>query len=113
MSRREFPAKVKVLAFRRANGHCESCTAFLRVGKFHYDHVNPDAMTGEPTLENCRVLCLACHSAKTRGDITKISRAKRREAKHIGAKAPSRHPLPGGKRSPWKIKINGEVVART
>ena len=30
--RREFPPKVKLAAFQRANGHCENCTAMLMAG---------------------------------------------------------------------------------
>lgn len=111
MSRREFPAKVMVAAFERAKGHCESCGARLTTGKFHYDHVIPDAMGGQPTLENCAVLCTSCHGTKTRTqDVPAIARAKRRHAKHIGAKQPNR--FPGSRDSKFKRKLNGEVVLR-
>lgn len=82
--RKEFPAKIKVLAFKRAGGRCEGCGAFLVAGKSAFDHDNPDGLTGEPTLENCRVLCLACHGVKTGQDITNIAKAKRRERRHMG-----------------------------
>lgn len=103
MSRQEFTAKVKVAAFERAAGRCEACTAPLRVGKTHYDHVIPDAMGGSPTIENCAVLCASCHGAKTAGqDVPSIARAKRRQAKHIGAKGPSKWRKPSGVRFDWK-----------
>lgn len=112
-ARREFPAKVKVAAYERSAGRCECCTARLAVGKFHYDHRVPDAMGGEPTLDNCEVLCTACHSAKTTGsDVPAIAKAKRREARHIGAKARTRSPLPGGRDSKWKKRLDGTVVPR-
>ena len=108
MSRQEFPAKVKVAAFERANRRCECCTAPLRPGKTHYDHVIPDAMGGSPTIENCAVLCTACHGAKTtRQDVPSIARAKRLQAKHIGAKGPSKW-----RQSKFKRKVSGEVVLR-
>ena len=113
MMRREFPKAVKLAAFQRANGRCEECSARLMVGAFHYDHRVPDALGGEPTLENCRVLCRACHAVKTAAqDVPSIAKAKRNEARHIGAKAPSRTPLPFGRRSRFKRKISGEIVAR-
>ncbi len=85
--RREFPTKVKAAAFARADGHCEGCLGWLYIGKFHYDHRIPDALGGEPTLDNCVVLCVACHGEKTaKHDVPAIAKAKRREAKHIGAK---------------------------
>jgi 5-methylcytosine-specific restriction protein A len=88
--RKEFSAKVKAEAFRRAAGRCESCTSFLVVGKFAYDHDNPDGLTGEPTLANCRVLCNACHGRKTKLDVRNIAKAKRRERNAAGIKKPRR-----------------------
>jgi len=89
--RREFSAKVRVAAFKRAGGSCEGCTAKLYTGKFAYDHRIPDQLGGEPTLENCQVLCSACHGEKTAGqDVPRIAKAKRNEAKHLGARLRSR-----------------------
>ena len=90
-ARRPFPTKVMVAAFDRAKDHCEGCGAPLRVGRFHYDHIVPDAMGGEPTLENCAVLCLSCHGEKTtKRDVPTIAKVKRIRAKHIGATRPKR-----------------------
>jgi len=86
--RREFSAKTKIEAFKRCGGHCESCTAKLYTGKFDYDHDNPDGLTGDPTLDNCRVLCRSCHSIKTPHDVATIAKAKRRERRHAGIKKP-------------------------
>src|SRR3990167_11110593 len=116
--RHEFPARVKVARFKMCGGMCEGilangtrCGARLTIGKFRYDHTNPDALTGLPTLENCRCLCLQCDAPKTAKDQTDIARAKRREAVHLGATR-SATPLPGGKQSKWKRKVSGEVVLR-
>ena len=109
MSRREFPAKVKAKAFERAGGHCEKCTAYLTVGKFHYDHVLPDALGGEPTLSNCEVLCTNCHGAKTaKEDVPRIAKTRRTRAKHIGAtkKKSAFH------NTRFKKKVSGDVVPR-
>jgi 5-methylcytosine-specific restriction protein A len=83
----------------------------LQPGRIAYDHSNPDGLTGSNDLANCRVLCIACHKQKTRGDVRDIAKAKRRHAGHVGAKT-SRNPLPGGKLSHWKRKLNGLVVRR-
>lgn len=110
MSRREFPPKVKVAAFQRANGRCEECGVRLVAGNGpNYDHRVSDGLGGEPTLENCEVLCIPCHGEKTRKrDIPAIAKAKRREAKHIGAHKP-RSPL---RNERFKRKVTGEVVPR-
>lgn len=63
--RREFSKTVRLQAAKRANGRCEACHRKLSVGEFHYDHDTPDGLGGEPTLENCKVLCLTCHRIKT------------------------------------------------
>jgi 5-methylcytosine-specific restriction protein A len=76
--RREFSKAVKRDAAKRCEGKCEECGIRLRSGGFHYDHVNPDYFGGEPTLENCQVLCLRCHDIKTgQKDIPDIARSKR------------------------------------
>lgn len=112
MSRREFPKKVQRDAFVRAAGNCEGCGARLTLGKFAYDHVNPDGLTGEPTLENCQVLCDPCHKAKTRKDVADIARAKRREDAHRGIKKSNGPPIPGSRNSLWKRKFDGTLVRR-
>ena len=94
--RREFSRKVMSQAFDRSGGHCEICTAKLYPGKFAYDHILPDQMGGEPTLENCQVICTNCHSAKTFGeDIQTIRKSDRVRDKFRGAKRSSR-PLGNG-----------------
>lgn len=87
MSRREFSKQVRRDAFLRAKGLCEGkeCGARLTVGKFHYDHDIADGLGGEPTLENCMVLCVACHRTKTRTrDVPAIAKTKRIQDREIG-----------------------------
>lgn len=111
MSRREFDNKTRALAFKRAGGNCEKCTARLSVGKFRYDHILPDFLGGEPTLENCQVICAACDEVKTyTQDIPRIAKTKRQHAKHIGAS--KRSTFPCSRDSKWKKKIDGSVVSR-
>lgn len=112
MSRREFPARIKVAAFERAKGSCEGCGSHLTVGKYAYDHDNPDGLTGAPTLENCKVLCTVCHSEKTKRDVADIAQAKRRQAAFVGAKAKTSRPIPGSRASGIKKFMDGRVVRR-
>lgn len=111
--RREFPKQVKRDAFLRAGGRCEnkSCRAFLTTGKFHYDHDIPDGLGGEPILDNCMVLCFACHGEKTRKrDVPAIAKAKRVSDKHLGIRKPSRFAC--SRDSRFKKTIDGRVVLR-
>jgi 5-methylcytosine-specific restriction enzyme A len=83
----EFTTKIKLAAFQRAKGRCEECRT--RIISAEYDHRIAWAMGGESTLENCVCLCAKCHRLKTSSqDIPQIAKAKRREAKHIGATKP-------------------------
>ncbi len=84
--RREFSKEVKRLALKRADKQCErpSCGALFGV-KFHFDHDIADGLGGEPTLENCKVLCHVCHAEKTtKHDIPLIAKTKRISDKHNG-----------------------------
>ena len=109
--RHEFSAKVKAAAALRADGHCEQCTRKLMTGDYHYDHDIPDGLGGDPTLDNCRVLCRSCHSAKsTLKDIPRIAKAKRNYSKARGIRKPSKFAC--GRDSRFKKKLSGEVVLR-
>lgn len=112
MSRREFSKQVKREALQRAAGQCEGekCGALFGV-KFHFDHVIADGLGGEPTLDNCAVLCHVCHNEKTRKhDVPLIAKTKRIQDRHNSIKKPSR--FPGSRNSRWKKKIDGRVVLR-
>jgi hypothetical protein len=66
--RTEFPQSVRKAAFRRCcrDGipYCEGCGNQIR-GTPIYEHVIPDGLGGEPTLENCKVHCKTCADVKT------------------------------------------------
>ena len=103
-TRREFPAKVKLAAWRRCRGICEgeNCGAKLTPGKFVYDHATPDQLGGGPTLDNCQVLCSACNKPKTAKDAGDIAKAKRLELRRLGIKKPRTMRV-------WR-KFNSELV---
>ena len=123
--RKEFPQSVKLKAWERSGGNCEGCGSKLFPGKFQYDHTNPDASGGKPTLNNCKVLCSggkdSCHYKKTYGtkstklgsDVYEIAKGKRlakkakgkKEKKHNWAKRPFGN-------SRFKKKLNGTVEKR-
>src|SRR5262249_9898637 len=92
-SRREFPAKVKEQAYERANGRCEipECGSELELGRFHYDHIVPDAIGGGNDLGNCQVICILCHRDKTGGkDAPVIAKNRRIRRKLKGIKKQSK-----------------------
>lgn len=109
--RQEFPGKVRAAAFDRSGGKCEACGAKL-IGSNtpRYDHRVPDAVGGQPTLENCQVLCRNCHGAKTeKQDVPAIARTKRIRRKHINAADKSRgFRKPPLGYDPWRRRMTGE-----
>jgi 5-methylcytosine-specific restriction protein A len=105
MARKEFSKAVKVAAIKRATRDgvtfCEECGCLAK--SWEIDHANPDGLTGEPTLENAVLLCVPCHREKTRADVGKIAKAKRREAAHLGVrKEPTLKSAPMPKAEPQR-----------
>ena len=117
--RQEFKTQTKREAFERSEGLCEGlrssgerCNANLKHKPYHFDHVIPDAIGGDNSLQNCAVLCTDCHLEKTtKRDVPIIAKSKRISDKHLGIKKPSR--FPGSRNSKFKKKISGEVVLRS
>ncbi len=103
--RREFHPKVMIAAWDRANGACEQCKTGKRLlpGDIFYDHRIPDALGGEPTLENCQVLCRSHHDAKThKQDVPTIAKSKRTRKRAAGIRKPRSI-------TRWR-KMNGDPV---
>lgn len=106
-SRREFPRRVKLAAWDRSGGRCETCGRKLRPGDgIEYDHRVPAEQGGTNKPENCQVLCRWCHAAKTGEDMKTIAKGRRVRAGHANAKTPKRR-LPGARGSGWKARLDG------
>src|SRR5262245_18013910 len=86
MARLKFSNTTKLAAWKRAAGQCEKCTAILVQGKYHYDHVIPTYFCEDAGgIDNCQVLCTACHYDKTgTRDIPAIAKSKRIRLRHAG-----------------------------
>lgn len=113
MVRRHISTTERVRIFSRHGGVCGLCQNDIRNGEeWDVEHRIPLAMGGEDGGDNLYPAHRSCHRVKTTDDLGALAKAKRVEARHIGAKAPSRTPLPGGKRSLWKRLIGGGVVRR-
>jgi 5-methylcytosine-specific restriction endonuclease McrA len=99
--RREFPVRVKLAAYERCQKdgkpHCEACGLRI-VGLPEYDHVKPDGLGGEPTLENCAVLCGKCHRIKTHEEDRPIMQ-KADNQKKAAANVKRKYPWPKRKMS--------------
>lgn len=114
-TRRHISTAERGRIFMARGGVCHLCGGKIQATEaWDVSHDIPLAMGGDDDGDNLMVAHRKCHRSHTSAtDIPQIAKAKRRHARHIGAKAPSRNPLPGGKNSRWKIKMDGSVVERT
>lgn len=111
--RRHLSTKTRAAIFLACAGECHICGGKIRTGEaWEAEHIIPLAQGGEDGGDNLRPAHAKCHKAKTAQDAADTARAKRREASHRGWKAPSVRPMPFGRKSPWKQKLNGTVVRR-
>lgn len=111
--RQEFTKSTKAAAWDRCGGKCECCGKEFADGeRVEFDHIVPDALRQNASLGNCQVLCADCHLAKTKGDVSRIAKAKRVEKKHRGEFRPPRQIIPGSKASRFQKGLNGKVTNR-
>lgn len=111
--RQEFSKQTKLAAWQRAGGHCEcGCGQKIIAGDGpEYDHRLEARLGGDASLENCVVLRKRCHAAKTSERRPEIDKVRRGFEKRIGARKKSK-PMPFGRASALKKKLNGDVVPR-
>lgn len=90
MARRSFSTKDRTRIFAANSGICHLCAGKISIGEaWEVEHVIPYALTRDNSDENLRPAHKRCHEVKTRqDDVPAIAKAKRREAKHTGAKQP-------------------------
>lgn len=87
--RKTFAAKRRLQVLCAQNGRCTLCDQKI-IGPFDVDHRVPLALGGTNETDNLEALHPECHDAKTSGDITRIAKAKRQNAKAFEPRKPSR-----------------------
>lgn len=103
MKRRSITAKERVAIFNRWGGVCHICKGKIEGKGWDVEHVIPLAQGGEDGGDNLRPAHIDCHKEKTAVDAADTAKAKRREAKHIGAWKPKR-PFPKRQKEPFKSR---------
>lgn len=103
----------RLRVFEKHRGLC--CICHLRIDgtreKWIVEHVRALELGGEDHDDNCAPAHEACGREKTRTDHAMAAHAKRVKIRHLGI-AQSRSPLPHGRNSPTKRKMDGSVVPR-
>jgi 5-methylcytosine-specific restriction protein A len=119
MRRLEFSAQTKRQAFARSAGICEchripwlkrpdGCDVALVAGGIFYEHITPDAIRPDNSIENCAVLSRTCWRKKTaRFDVPTIAKSNHIRDRHIGAVATPQQVIVGSRASGWKNHMRG------
>ena len=106
-------AKTRADIFLRHEGMCHLCSMKVLPGQeWDVSHEQPLEAGGRDDESNWLVAHRKCHRVHTSTvDMPMIAKVKRIHQNHIGA-SQSKSPLPGGRFSKWKKKMDGTVVLR-
>lgn len=112
MTRLEFSRSTRDQGNDRCAGKCEMCDMPFNGKRREFHHILAANDGGDNTLENMLVLCVGCHKPLTRAYTIELRKAERIHSKHNGAMKPTSRPMPGGRNSPLRKKMDGSVVQR-
>ena len=105
MARKEFSRAVKVAVIKRATvdgkTFCEECGSLAK--RWEIDHVRPDGLLGEASLENAKLLCSLAMTKKQRATLSKL-RKRRDERRFIWASEKNRACAAADFRNRQKLK---------
>jgi 5-methylcytosine-specific restriction endonuclease McrA len=99
--------------FFEHGGRCYKCEMPIR-GVWHDEHEIALENGGTNAWSNRRVICDSCHKTKTAADHGKAAKGR---AQVVAMVVPRQYrrkgpAIPGSRDSPWKRKLNGQIVRR-
>lgn len=112
-ARKSLSATERTRLFNLAGGICHICGQAIDRTRERWDveHVIPWALTRDDSDANRKPAHTRCHKPKTADDVARIAKAKRQEARHLGARRSSR-PMAGSVASGWRKPMNRPAVRR-
>lgn len=112
MSRRMSP-KRRAAIFAAHDGICHICGGRIDGTReaWEAEHIIPLEISGDDSDGNLAPAHVTCHRAKTKADARDISKARRINQKHTGARKP-KGTIPGSRGSKFKKRIDGTVELR-
>lgn len=106
------PPRVRLRVFERHLGRCYLSGRIIRPGDaWDIEHVKALSLGGEHRESNMAPALKQPHQAKTAQDQKLKAKLDRIRKKHLGVKG-KKSTFACSKDSPWRKKINGEVVPR-
>ena len=114
--RRPLTRKQVAELFLAQDGKCPLCKQKLQTKghvpvDFIDEHLTPLWRGGSNELPNRGLVCKPCAKVKTSEETSSRAKGYRVRDKHIGA-VQTKSPMPFGRGSKWKKKIDGTVVER-
>ena len=105
--------RARLAIWERARGICVLCERRIDGVRERWiiEHIRALELGGADEPDNMGPAHETCAAAKTRNDHHRAAKAKRQKIQHLGA-AKTKRPLPCGKQSRWKKKIDGTIVPR-
>lgn len=110
--RKRLTDKQRLEMFVRHDGRCCICGGKIDgVHEMWDEHVNPLWLNGDNSAENRAPAHVRCARTKTAAEATKRAKGRDVAERHFGAKR-SKRPMPFGRRSGKKRKMDGSIVDR-
>lgn len=110
--RKPLTNKQRLEMFIRHNGICCLCGQPINGVKEMWDeHLSPLWLNGDNKAENRAPAHVRCALVKTAGEAKTRAKIRKGAERHFGAHRAQR-PMPCGRRSKWKKKMDGSVVPR-
>lgn len=111
--RKALTPQQKLKLFIAEGGMCCVCGQKIDGVKQAWDeHIKPLWLDGTNAPENRGVAHAKCARQKTDAEATIRSKVRAVAEKHMGARTTKTRPMPCGRKSPFKRKVNGEIVRR-
>lgn len=105
--------RVRLAIWERARGICVLCERRIDGVRERWiiEHIRALELGGADDPDNMGPAHASCAAAKTSDDHHRAAKAKRQKIQHLGA-AKIKRPLPCGRQSRWKKRIDGTIVPR-
>jgi 5-methylcytosine-specific restriction endonuclease McrA len=111
--RRKLTPRQHLLIWERARGICVLCEQPIDGVRelWIIEHLRAMELGAADEPDNMGPAHETCGHRKTQDDHRRAAKAKRQKIHHLGA-ALSKHPMPCGRQSRWKKKLDGTIVPR-
>ena len=111
--RKRMTDKQRLEMLIRHGGRCCLCGEKIDgVHEMWDEHINPLWLAGDNSAENRAPAHVRCAREKTAAEATQRAKGRDVAERHFGAKQAKTRPMPCGRRSPFKKRMDGSVVKR-